>query len=231
MLSQIDGVDIQWLGFQSNRKKAEQLASRYHIPNITSDYKEITRSSVDFIVVVTPVYTHLDMIQEAMVTGKHVITDKPLALNLRQCEELVRLEKQYPIKSMIFFQWRFNNLLRTLRTMLDEKLSAIFTFDTAFYTEFMADENIPYLWRHNEDLGGSGVLSDMGVHLIDPLYWLTNGETVIEHSVLKTVYPIRKIETGKVRATQRTLRKFSSVYRCRSERYRCDDSLSYISWG
>jgi predicted dehydrogenase len=195
LLSQIETINIDWLCFHSNRSKAEKIASHYNIANVTSDYREVNRSGVEFIVVVTPVYTHFDIISDAIASGKHVVSDKPLALDQRECKELVKLVQQNPIKNMTFFQWRFNNVLLTLRSILDEKgIGEIYSFNTTFYTDFMADESIPYLWRHDKNRAGMGVMTDMGVHLIDLLYWLTRGDMTIGHAVSKSIFPYRKAD-------------------------------------
>lgn len=210
LLSQIESVSIDWLCYQSNKSKAERIAQEYNISNITSNYKDVTRSGVDFVVVVTPVYTHFEISKDAIEAGKHVVSDKPLAMNQHECRELIKLAEDRQVKNMTFFQWRFNNLLMTLKEILDKKeIGEIYSFSSNFYTDFMADDSIPYLWRHDKNRGGMGVSTDMGVHLIDLIYWLTNGDITIENVASKSAYPFRKID--EVESIQVTTEDFSTI--------------------
>lgn len=199
LLSQIESINISWLGFQTNKSKTEEVALKYNIPNVTPDYRKVNTSDVDFVIVSTPVYTHFDIIRDAIESGKHVVSDKPLAMDQYQCEELVRLASQKRIKNMTFFQWRFNNTLLTLREIINNKeIGELYSITTNFYTDFMADESIPYLWRHDKSRAGMGVIADMGIHLVDLIYWLTKGEIIIENAIGKSVYPYRKSDANEI---------------------------------
>src|SRR5262245_37312567 len=67
-----------------------QVRNRYPATKVTEDAREIfTDSSVDALVIATPVSTHFDLAMQALHAGKHVLVEKPLAATSEQCERLI----------------------------------------------------------------------------------------------------------------------------------------------
>lgn len=73
------GVDVQVVAITSRtRSKAEELARRYGIPTVYSDYGELLASDVDLVDLCVPVQVHKEMLLQASARGKHVVCEKPL---------------------------------------------------------------------------------------------------------------------------------------------------------
>lgn len=69
---------------------AERIARDFGIPNIFDSLEEIcARPELNAIDVVTPEHIHVDSVLSAIGNGKHVFVEKPLALDLGQCEEMI----------------------------------------------------------------------------------------------------------------------------------------------
>ena len=69
--------------------------SKYSIPEIDSDYKDALNSdSIHGIVIATPAATHYTITKEALLAGKDVLVEKPLALNINEAQELIELAKK-----------------------------------------------------------------------------------------------------------------------------------------
>lgn len=76
--------------YDPDRVRAERMAQEFSIPNICSSLEEICdRPELNAIDVVTPEHMHADSVLRAIDRGKHVFVEKPLALDLRQCEEMI----------------------------------------------------------------------------------------------------------------------------------------------
>lgn len=75
--------------------RLKYIGHRYPHIGLTSDYKELlTDSNIDAVCVVTPVSTHYSLAKEALLAGKNVFVEKPLAYSVREAEELVDLARR-----------------------------------------------------------------------------------------------------------------------------------------
>lgn len=76
--------------YDPDRERAERMAREFGISNICSSLEEIcSRPELDAIDVVTPEHIHVDSVLQAISNGKHVFVEKPLALDLGQCEQMI----------------------------------------------------------------------------------------------------------------------------------------------
>jgi predicted dehydrogenase len=91
-----------------NRERAEEMATKYDIPQVFTDYQEmIERGGLDAIVVATPDYLHYPMTMAALAAGMHVLCEKPLAMTAQQAKEVADKAEAMGVKHMTFFTFRF----------------------------------------------------------------------------------------------------------------------------
>lgn len=87
---------ISWIAAR-NPENLEQVRSDYGVPNKTQDYREILQDpSVDLVLIATPPHTHREMFVDALKAGKHVLLEKPMALNQEELDEMMRIRSMYP---------------------------------------------------------------------------------------------------------------------------------------
>ncbi len=77
---------------------------------------------IDAAVIITPASTHYELVKRALTAGKHVLCEKPLCLTARQCEELCILAEKQGLKLMVSHTFLFNQGIKKLKSMIDEKL-------------------------------------------------------------------------------------------------------------
>lgn len=120
--------------------------------------------SVDLVVIATPNDTHAPIAREALLAGKHVVIDKPFALDLAEAKALVELaEKQQRLLS-IFHNRRWDGDFLTVRRLLaDGVLGQIAQFESHF------DRYRPEVRQRWREAGGpgSGLWFDLGPHILD----------------------------------------------------------------
>jgi UDP-N-acetylglucosamine 3-dehydrogenase len=76
--------------YDTDRERAARIAQEFNIPSICNSLEEICgRPDVNVIDVVTPEHMHAGPVTLALTNGKHVFVEKPLALDLRECEEMI----------------------------------------------------------------------------------------------------------------------------------------------
>lgn len=132
---------------------------------IVSDVDEIiSRKDIDVIAVVTPNTTHYELAKKAIAAGKHVVVEKPFTITSAQADELIALARQKGVLLTVFQNRRWDNDFLTIRELLrTEVLGKIRTYE-AHYDRFRPQ--VRDRWRE-QNIPGSGILYDLGAHLID----------------------------------------------------------------
>lgn len=89
-------ADITWIAAR-NPDNLEKVRSAYKVPNKTRDYRDIiTDPAVDLVLIATPPDTHKEMFIAALRAGKHVLLEKPMALNSNELDEMMHTRVLYP---------------------------------------------------------------------------------------------------------------------------------------
>ncbi|PWC85199.1 oxidoreductase [Azospirillum sp. TSH100] len=124
----------------------------------------IADPSIDLVVVATPNTSHASLAREALLAGKHVVIDKPVATSAAEADELIDLAERQGLLLSVFHNRRWDNDFLTLRACLEAG-----EVGRPYHYEAHFDRFRPQIkqgWRE-QTLAGSGVLFDLGAHLID----------------------------------------------------------------
>ena len=119
---------------------------------------------IDLVVIASPNTLHHLHAKSALMAGKHVVVDKPFTLTTQQADDLGKLANDRGLKLSVFHNRRWDNdFLTVQRTVNSGLLGTIHTYEARFdrYRPEVRDR-----WREH-DLPGSGLLYDLGPHLID----------------------------------------------------------------
>ena len=127
--------------------------------------EELLEDDVDLVVVNTPVETHYEYAKKVLLAGKHAIVEKAFTTTVAQAQELSALAKEKGLKLAVFQNRRWDSDFKTVQKIIsDEVLGEIVE------AEFHFDRYNPSLSpkRHKETVNsGSGILKDLGPHIID----------------------------------------------------------------
>jgi predicted dehydrogenase len=157
-----------------NQMRAEEMAGKYGIPNVFTNYQEmIERGNLDAIVIAVPDDLHFPIAIAALDAGLHVLCEKPLAFNLDQARQMLAKAEAKQVKHMTFFTWRWAPYFRTLHRLVSEGYIGRI-FDAQFSYVGGYARGAGYQWKWDQE-HGLGVLGDLGSHMID-LARLTVGE-------------------------------------------------------
>jgi len=106
-----------------DESKLEQVALRLPTARFTQDSKEaIQDSEADAVAIITPVSTHYSLAKEALIAGKDVFVEKPLATKPDECEELAALAEEKGLILMVGHVFKFNPGIQHVKTILNQKL-------------------------------------------------------------------------------------------------------------
>ena len=132
-------------------------------------YEMLNRDDIDIVSVCTPNYLHKDIIIDALNTGKHVMCEKPLAMNLAEAREILDAANAHPeLVSQITFEYRYQPAMMRAKKLIEEGLlGRVFSVRIAYLHSGYIDSNRPISWRLTKEYGGGGALYDLSSHVID----------------------------------------------------------------
>jgi D-xylose 1-dehydrogenase (NADP+, D-xylono-1,5-lactone-forming) len=157
--------------------RARELADRHGVPRVHADYAAVLADpDVDAVYVPLPNSLHLSWTQRALAAGKHVLCEKPLALNATEAREMAaaaRVSGRLLMEAAMYrFQPRVRALLDSLAGARIRHVSASFAFAIA------AGDN----YRLRPELGG-GALLDVGFYVADVARWLLGEPERVEAAI------------------------------------------------
>lgn len=140
----------------------------------TQDYRDLlAREDIDAISCSVPNNLHRDVVVDAIRAGKHVYVDKPLALDLEQAREIVKVEAVAEAAGIHRTRQMAHNsryvpaLMRARELIGEGRLGRVYTFAIRYLHNSNADPNRPLHWKSDKEICGGGVLVDLGAHIID----------------------------------------------------------------
>jgi len=150
------------------RDRAEAAASQYGIPNATDDYRHLLQDpAVEAVVVTTPNDSHERIARDAAKAKKHILVEKPMALDTRSAEEMVRAAEEAGVTLMVAQSRRFSDAVRELMRRLPE-IGEVFRVHVTFLVSFLAP---PTDWWRSAELAGGLVILLQGSHSLDSILW------------------------------------------------------------
>ncbi|UPW18738.1 oxidoreductase [Agarivorans sp. TSD2052] len=153
---------LQLLAIASSRE--QEIAQLY--PNVACLNSEqlIAHPEIDIVVIASPNAMHAQLAEQAMLSGKHVIVEKPLAINSEQCLHLQQLSEQTGRCLSVFHNRRWDSDFLTIQQLIQQQsLGNIHSYSAHFHRYRPA---VKQRWKELDPHGG-GVLYDLGAHLID----------------------------------------------------------------
>ena len=177
----------------SSHQSAEKKACEYKVDRAYGDYKAlIADPDIQVIHNTTPNHLHLPVTLAALQAGKHVISDKPLALNAEEGRKLRDAAVAARVAHVVTFNYRGNPLVQQARGMVARGKTGPLSFVRGYYLQdWMSDPNV-YSWRSDPAKGGvTSALGDIGSHWCDLAEHVAGAKIVSVLADLATVIPVR----------------------------------------
>lgn len=177
----------------SSQESADRKARAYKVERAYGDYHSlIADPSVQVIHNTTPNHLHLPVTLAALAAGKHVISDKPLALNAQEGRKLRDAAIAAKVAHVVTFNYRGNPLVQQARGMVARGETGPLSFVHGFYLQdWMTDANV-YSWRSDTAKGGvTSALGDIGSHWCDVAEHISGLKITSVLADLTTVIPVR----------------------------------------
>ncbi len=175
MISAVEGLRLAAIVQRSNRPTSANSAQMWgtELPEILYPGTRIARSveeilaipEIDLITVTTPNKTHFEIAKKCLEAGKHVVIDKPFAATLAEAQELRELARARRKVLSVYQNRRWDSDFLTVHKLVrDGVLGRIAMFE-AHYDRFRPELRAGS-WKERDE-PGTGILFDLGAHLID----------------------------------------------------------------
>lgn len=152
------------------RNKQESKEKFPFVQVVKSIDELLQQPNIDLVVITTPNETHFPYAKAALEAGKHVVLEKPVTNSSAEAKQLIEIARGSGKVLSVYQNRRYVSDFFTIRDILDKKLLGdIHTFE-AHYDRYRAEAR-PQAWREHV-LPGSGILFDLGPHLIDQVLYL-----------------------------------------------------------
>ena len=160
--------------------KAESFAKKYDAKIALANYTELfNHPEIDIVYIATPHNSHKELAIEAMVAGKHILCEKPLAVNQVQAEAMIKTAQNTGVFFMEAFWSRFNPSIQEIFTRIQNGDIGTVNYINADFTFYRNDSDDSRML--NPSLAG-GSLLDMGVYPVF-LAYLILGKPQLIHAV------------------------------------------------
>jgi predicted dehydrogenase len=198
----VDIVAIAGSTEESGRSKAAALGARR---GYGSYQALIDDPEVHVVHNATPNHLHYEVTSAALAKGKHVVSDKPLAMTADQSRALVREATQAGVVTAVTFNYRGNPLVQHARATIARGDIGRPHFVHGHYLQDWLLKETDYSWRLDPARGGaSSALGDIGSHWCDLAQHLTGDAITHVLGDITTVIPIRRKPRGSRDAFQST---------------------------
>jgi len=181
----------------SSRASAEAKAAQFNVPRAYGSYEELLNDNeIEVVHNCTPNNLHYPVTMAAIARGKHVIADKPLALNPNEARQMWQAAKEKEIVHAVTFNYRCNPLVQQARVMARRGDLGNLHFIHGRYLQDWLLNPTDYNWRLEKEGGQSRAIADIGSHWCDLAAYITGTRIAEVLADYTTLYPTRQRPRG-----------------------------------
>jgi len=159
------------IGATEKINENSKLFSKSFGCEITDNWKDLVkRKDVDIVVICTPPNLHSNMAVTALRAKKHVLCEKPLALNVREAKIILKEVEKSGCKLKCGFNLRYHPAISLAKKRVDRGLIGKLIFIRCRYG-IVGREGYEKDWRAKKEISGGGELMDQGMHVLDLSRW------------------------------------------------------------
>lgn len=151
-------------------QKAKEAGEKFGVPHYTTLMDLLVEPGLEAVYIATPVHLHMHQAITAIQHGKHVLCEKPLALNMDECLSIMDAAQAVGVKLGVGLMMRFHECHRAMKQVIESGRIGRPVMARAQLTCWYP--RIEGAWRQDPKLGGGGALMDLGVHTVDLLRYL-----------------------------------------------------------
>ncbi len=181
--TQVAGVELVGMS-GTHRPAAYAAAQRFGVPDIVDVDEMVRRPDIDLVYISTPPFLHHPQAMLALQAGKHVICEKPLAMDLNEADEMIAAARERDVLMIANLMQRYNPVFEAVGRLIAGKVLGELLHGT--FENYANDENLlaeHWFWDRTKS---GGIFIEHGVHFFDLFEgWLGAGEVVAAQATLR----------------------------------------------
>lgn len=176
--SKIPEVKI-WAIADIEEEKLESFSQKYSIPHSFKDYRELLKlRELEVVSIALPNFLHCPVAIEALEAGKHVLVEKPMALNSQEAEKMVKVAREKKRVLMVGMDYRYIPEIEVLKKFIEDgELGDIYYIKAVALRRKTFPKDSASWFKDKQKSGGGGLI-DMGPHMLDLSLWLADNFNV-----------------------------------------------------
>lgn len=195
---------VQLLGMAGTaRPAALAAAKRYGLKDVVEIDPLLELPELDLVYIATPPFLHYEQSKQALLAGKHVISEKPLAMTVEQADELVTLAREKDCLLVANLMQRYNTMFDLVGELIRRQLLGEVLH--GYFENYASDEGLPpehWFWDRQKS---GGIFVEHGVHFFDLFAgWLGEGQVVSAQATQRESAPCEDQVQCTVRYTHGT---------------------------
>ncbi|MBW6418691.1 Gfo/Idh/MocA family oxidoreductase [Celeribacter sp. PS-C1] len=151
---------------------AQTAADAFGFARSTTDWQAaITDPAVDVVSITTPNGFHREMAEAALLAGKHVWLEKPMALTLEDATHMAEVARNHPkAVTLLGYNYLRSPAFKAAKDIVQSgQIGELLAFRGVYDEDYSADPTLPWSWRMTHAGGGLGALGDLGCHLVSQM--------------------------------------------------------------
>ena len=181
-------------------ENAKTTAEEFGIAHFTEDWREtIARDDVDLVCITTPPKLHHEMTMLAIEHGKHILCEKPMAMNAEEARDMTAAAKNAGVLALIDHELRFQpGRMRAYEMLREGAIGKVRHAKCHFQAPHRGDPNSPWNWWSDIEQGG-GALGAIVSHVVDSFHWFLDSQISSVFCQLQSQIKKRPASGGEMR--------------------------------
>jgi predicted dehydrogenase len=193
-LRDVDGSELLAVA-RERAELAASFAAEFGARKSYADWREmLDDGDVDAVYIATPVHLHALQTIAAAEAGKHVLCEKPMALNVKQCDEMIDACRANKVKLGVAYYRHFYPVVDRVKAVIESsEIGQPVIVQINAFEWFDPSADHPRRWLLDPDRAGGGPMFDFGCHRIEVLANIFGPPVRVESVVTNVLFP-REVE-------------------------------------
>jgi len=169
---------------------AESFAKEFGARRWVAEWQDLLMDyEIDAIYIATPVHLHAEQAIAAAERGKHVLCEKPMALNVAECDRMIDACRSNDVKLGVAYYRHFYPVVRRVKELIDSgELGVPVVVQVNAFEWFDPEPTAARFWLLRKDLSGGGPMFDFGCHRIEVLLDLLGDVSDVKATLANTFF-------------------------------------------
>jgi len=150
-------------------EEAEAAKAQLGWERASEGYESVVKAEdIQLVDIATGNNTHKEIAVAAANAGKHIFCEKPMAMNVAECKDMIKAVEKAGVIHMIDFNYRRVPAVELARQMVEKgMIGEPYHWRAVYLQDWIMDPQFPLVWRLKKELAGSGAHGDLNAHIID----------------------------------------------------------------